>query len=117
MPDEREVAMAERKVRYMVEDGAPFSVHGEGLLIQAVTRKSEVPVTIEIEGVSRRLLLQFQQAIEQELARREAHWKQERQRVLKLHHEAQAEHALTAEPAVVTVESVNGDEPRPAAER
>ena len=74
--------MAERKVRYMVEDGAPFSVHGEGLLIQAVTRKSEVPVTIEIEGVSRRMLLQFQAAIEQELARREAAWKQERQRVL-----------------------------------
>src|SRR5438552_13958962 len=82
---EREVTMAERKVRYMVEDGAPFSVHGEGLLIQAVTRKSEVPVTIEIEGVSRRMLLQFQAAIEQELARREAAWKQERRRVLQVH--------------------------------
>ena len=85
--------MAERKVRYMVEDGAPFSVHGEGLLIQAVTRKSEVPVTIEIEGVSRRMLLQFQTAIEQELARREAQWKQERQRVLQLHRESQPEPA------------------------
>ena len=86
--------MAERKVRYMVEDGAPSSVHGEGLLIQAVTRKSEVPVTIEIEGVSRRMLLQFQAAIEEELARREAAWKQERQRVLHVHrdsHEAAAE--------------------------
>jgi hypothetical protein len=102
--------MAERKVRYMVEDGAPFSVHGEGLLIQAVTRKSEVPVTIEIEGVSRRMLLQFQAAIEQELARREAAWKQERQRVLKAYHEAHTE-----EPAAVEAEPVPGDEPRPAA--
>src|SRR5215204_6399234 len=80
--------MAERKVRYMLEDGAPFSVHAEGLLIQAVTRKSEVPVTIEIEGVSRRMLLQFQAAIEQELARREAAWRQERQRVLHVHRES-----------------------------
>src|SRR2546430_3028666 len=110
MPDEREVAMAERKVRYMVEDGAPFSVHGEGLLIQAVTRKSEVPVTIEIEGVSRRLLLQFQQAIEQELSRREAHWKQERQRVLRLHREAQADHT---EPAVHADEAPVAVLPRP----
>jgi hypothetical protein len=95
--------MRERKVRYIVEAAAPFTVHGEGLTIQAVTRKSEVRVTIEIEGVSRRLLLQFQEAIEQELARREAHWKQERQRVLKLHHDAQAEPAPTPsepEPAV-----------------
>ena len=83
--------MRERKVRYIVEANAPFAVHGEGLTIQAVTRKSEVPVTIEIEGVSRRLLLQFQEAIEQELARREAHWKQERQRVLQLHRESHAE--------------------------
>ena len=93
--------MAERKVRYMVEDGAPFSVHGEGLLIQAVTRKSEVPVTIEIEGVSRRMLLQFQAAIEQELARREAAWKQERQRVLQVHresHDTAAESPSVEEP-------------------
>jgi len=83
--------MRERKVRYMVETAAPFTVHGEGLTIQAVTRKSEVPVTIEIEGVSRRLLLQFQEAIAEELARREAHWKQERQRVLQLHRETQAD--------------------------
>src|SRR3954453_32423 len=55
--------MAERKVRYMLEDGAPFSIHADGLLIQAVTRKSEVPVTLEIEGVSRKMLLQFQAAI------------------------------------------------------
>jgi len=85
--------MRERKVRYIVETAAPFAVHGEGLTIQAVTRKSEVPVTIEIEGVSRRLLQQFQEAIEQELARREAQWKQERQRVLQLHREAQPEPA------------------------
>src|SRR5690348_12629626 len=91
--------MRERKVRYIVETTAPFAVHGEGLTIQAVTRKSEVPVTIEIEGVSRRLLQQFQEAIEQELARREAQWKQERQRVLQLHHEAQPE--PTDAPAVV----------------
>jgi hypothetical protein len=99
--------MAERRVRYMVEDNAPFSVHADGLLIQAVTRKSEVPVTIEIEGVSRRMLLQFQAAIEQELARREAAWKQERQRVLRLNGEALIERT-EAEP-------VDGDEPRPAA--
>src|SRR3954447_14109035 len=77
--------MSERRVRYMLEDGAPFSIHADGLLIQAVTRKSEVPVTLEIEGVSRRMLLQFQAAIEQELARRESAWKQERQRVLHVH--------------------------------
>ena len=100
--------MAERKVRYMVEDGAPFSVHGEGLLIQAVTRKSEVPVTIEIEGVSRRMLLQFQAAIEQELARREMAWKQERQRVLKVHA------AETAEP-VADEPVVSVDSPLPTA--
>ena len=34
--------MRERKVRYIVEAAAPFAVHGEGLTIQAVTRKSEV---------------------------------------------------------------------------
>src|SRR4051812_31273141 len=103
----REEAMAERKVRYMVEDGAPFSVHADGLLIQAVTRKSEVPVTIEIEGVSRRMLLQFQAAIEQELARREAAWKQERQRVLHVHrdnHEA-------------VLESPSFEQPHPPADR
>src|SRR3954468_3301252 len=100
-PSEAKRIMRERKVRYMVEDGAPFSVHGEGLLIQAVTRKSEVPVTIEIEGVSRRMLLQFQAAIEQELARRESAWKQERQRVLHVHrdsHEAAAESPGLEEP-------------------
>jgi hypothetical protein len=76
--------MSERRVRYMLEDAAPFSIHADGLLIQAVTRKSEVPVTLEIEGVSRRMLLQFQTAIEQELVRRESAWKLERQRVLKV---------------------------------
>src|SRR4051812_29186023 len=112
----REEAMAERKVRYMVEDGAPFSVHADGLLIQAVTRKSEVPVTLEIEGVSRRMLLQFQAAIEQELARREVAWKTERQRVLKLHaadtegkDEAAADEPVVAEPVV------GDDGSRPAA--
>src|SRR5438045_2317852 len=102
--------MAERKVRYMIEGGAPFSVHGEGLTIQAVTRKSEVPVTIEIEGVTRRLLLQFQAAIEQELSRREAQWKQERQKVLILHREKDAVKETTA--AELTAD---GDVPRPAA--
>jgi hypothetical protein len=91
--------MRERKVRYIVEAAAPFAVHGEGLTIQAVTRKSEVPVTIEIEGVGRRLLLQFQEAIEQELTRREAHWKQEHQRVLKLHHDAHADAPTAPESA------------------
>ena len=105
--------MAERKVRYMVEDGAPFSVHGEGLLIQAVTRKSEVPVTIEIEGVSRRMLLQFQSAIEQELNRREKAWKQERQRVLKVHAADVKGEPVADEPVVKDV--VPDDSTRPAA--
>ena len=107
--------MAERKVRYMLEDGAPFSIHADGLLIQAVTRKSEVPVTVEIEGVSRRMLLQFQAAIEQELARREAAWAGERQRVLKLHRgpaEVKDEPAAD-EPVVADV--VTDDGTRPAA--
>src|SRR3954453_4193453 len=98
--------MAERKVRYMLEDGAPFSIHADGLLIQAVTRKSEVPVTLEIEGVSRRMLLQFQAAIEQELARRETAWKQERVRELKLH-------AGSAD--AVPVDSASEESPLPAA--
>jgi hypothetical protein len=102
--------MAERKVRYMLEDGAPFSIHADGLLIQAVTRKSEVPVAIEIEGVSRRMLLQFQAAIEQELNRREAAWADERQRFLKLHRGGAGE---KAEP--VSVEPVVKDETSPAA--
>src|SRR5207237_7503631 len=102
--------MRERKVRYMVETAAPFTVHGEGLTIQAVTRKSEVPVTIEIEGVTRRLLLQFQAAIEQELARREARWKQERQRVLKVHADSPPEPQAPADPPTV-VEPAAGEEP------
>jgi hypothetical protein len=100
--------MRERKVRYMVEAGAPFTVHGDGLTIQALTRKSEVPVTIEIEGVTRRMLLQFQQAIEQELAQREARWKQERERVLTVHRETQIE-------PVNGAERPRASEPRPAA--
>src|SRR5438067_13272427 len=106
--------MAERRVRYMLEDGSPFSIHADGLLIQAVTRKSEVPVTVEIEGVSRRMLLQFQAAIEQELARREKAWKQERQRVLKLHRDAEAKYEPVADAPVVT-EAAADDSTRPAA--
>src|SRR3954468_11483740 len=107
--------MAERRVRYMLEDGAPFSIHADGLLIQAVTRKSEVPVTLEIEGVSRRMLLQFQAAIEQELARREVAWKQERQRGLKLHHAGDEARGESAADEPVIAEAVAGGEPRPAA--
>jgi hypothetical protein len=99
----------DRRVRYMVETGSPFSIHADGLLIQAVTRKSEIPVTVEIEGVSRRMLLQFQAAIEQELARREVAWKQERQRVLRVHDNGEV-HDKPADEPVVTDES-----PRPAA--
>jgi hypothetical protein len=85
--------MSEKKVRYVVEDASPFVLHGEGLTVRAITRKSEVPVTIEIEGLSRKLLLQFQAAIEQELARREESWKLQREHVLKLfqEHEARAQ--------------------------
>src|SRR5439155_2011069 len=104
---ERGGNMAERKVRYMLEDAAPFSIHADGLLIQAVTRKSEVPVTVEIEGVSRRMLLQFQAAIEQELARREAAWKQERQRVLHVHRDSHE----------VAVESSSVEESQPSVDR
>ncbi len=107
--------MAERRVRYMLEDGAPFSIHADGLLIQAVTRKSEVPVTLEIEGVSRRMLLQFQAAIEQELARREVAWKQERERVLKLHHAADGARDEPAADEPVVAEAVVAEGPRPAA--
>ncbi len=107
--------MAERRVRYLLEDGAPFSIHADGLLIQAVTRKSEVPVTLEIEGVSRRMLLQFQAAIEQELARREVAWKQERERVLKLHHAADGARDEPAADEPVVAEAVVAEGPRPAA--
>ena len=104
--------MADRKVRYMLEDGPPVSIHADGLLIQAVTRKSEVPVTVEIEGVSRRMLLQFAAAIEQELARREAAWRDERQRVLKLHHgPADVRDELQADEPVVAAEVDDGTRP------
>lgn len=102
--------MTDRRVRYMVEAGSPFSIHADGLLIQAVTRKSEIPVTLEIEGLSRRMLLQFQAAIEQELARREEAWKHERQRVLKVHGvDAEFHDDAVDEPVVA------GESPRPAA--
>ncbi|HEX4591577.1 MAG TPA: hypothetical protein VH120_16695 [Gemmataceae bacterium] len=101
-------------MRYMLEDAAPFSIHADGLLIQAVTRKSEVPITLEIEGVSRRMLLQFQAAIEQELARRESAWKQERQRVLKLHASAAGTPEEPADEPVIA-DSGPEDSPRPAA--
>jgi hypothetical protein len=102
-------AMADHRVRYMVEAGSPFSIHADGLLIQAVTRKSEIPVTVEFEGLSRRMLLQFQAAIEQELARREVAWKQERKRVLKVH----ANVAVGEEP--VDEPTIADEFPRPAA--
>jgi hypothetical protein len=75
--------MSDRKIRYVIDEATPFSVHGEGLTIQAHTRKSDIPVTVEIEGVTRKLLLQFHAAIEQELARREAEWKSQRDQVLR----------------------------------
>src|SRR3954468_20081618 len=106
--------MAERKVRYMLEDGAPFSIHADGLLIQAVTRKSEVPVTVEIEGVSRRMLLQFQAAIEQELARRESAWAEERRRVLKVHRGADEHPAEPEVDAPVVAGATPADDPQAA---
>src|SRR5262249_9449849 len=75
-----------KKVRYVLEDGAAFALHGEGLTIQAITRKSEIPVTVEIEGMSRKRLLQFQAAIEQELARRESSWKHQEELLLRQTH-------------------------------
>ncbi len=92
--------MADRRVRYMVEAASPFSIHADGLLIQAITRKSEIPVIVEIEGLSRRMLLQFQAAIEQELARREVAWKRERQRVLKVHDDGEVRDESVDEPVV-----------------
>lgn len=68
-----------KKVRYMIDAGAPFSLHSEGLSIKAITRKSEIPVTVEIEGITRKVLVQFQEAIAKELARREQNWAQQRQ--------------------------------------
>jgi hypothetical protein len=73
--------MNSKKVRYMVEGGSPFSLHGEGLSIRAITRKSEVPVTVEIEGMTRRVLVAFQEAIAKELARREEAWNQQREQL------------------------------------
>src|SRR5437763_15880565 len=76
-PHERLKIMAKR-VRYVLEEGIPFSFHSEGLTIQATTRKSEVPVAIEIEGLTRKRLIQLQADIHQELARREESWKNQR---------------------------------------
>jgi hypothetical protein len=67
-----------KRVRYVLEEGAPFSFHSEGLTIHATTRKSEVPVVIEVEGLTRKRLVQLQAAIHQELVRREQSWKQQR---------------------------------------
>ena len=67
-----------KRVRYVLEEGAPFSFHSEGLTIQATTRKSEVPVAIEIEGLTRKRLVQLQAAIHQELVRREESWQKQR---------------------------------------
>jgi hypothetical protein len=67
-----------KRVRYVLEEGAPFAFHGEGLTIQAVTRKNEVPVTVEIEGLSRKRLRQLRAAIRRELVRREESWKRQR---------------------------------------
>jgi hypothetical protein len=75
--------MSDKRIRYVIDDGTPFAVHGEGLTIQAHTRKSDVPVTVEIEGVTRKLLHQFQGAIEQELGRREEQWKDQRERLVR----------------------------------
>jgi hypothetical protein len=88
-----------KKVRYVLEDGAAFALHGEGLSIQAVTRKSEVPVTVEIEGMSRKRLLQFQSAIEQELARREASWKHQAQLLFEHNHQDEEQASKEAQPA------------------
>jgi hypothetical protein len=75
--------MSMRRVRFTVDDAAPFAMHGEGLTIEAMTRKSEVPVTVEIEGISRRMLLQLRRAIRQELARRKEYWKEQRELMLR----------------------------------
>jgi hypothetical protein len=75
--------MSDRKIRYVIDEGTPFSVHGEGLTVQAHTRKSDIAVTVEIEGVTRKLLLQFRAAIDQELDRREAEWKSQREQLLR----------------------------------
>ena len=73
--------MSSKKVRYMVEGSTPFAFHGEGLSIHAITRKSEVPVAVEIEGMTRRLLVAFQAAIQKELARREKAWAGQREQL------------------------------------
>ncbi len=75
--------MSEKKIRYVIDESSAFALHGEGLSMRAVTRKSEVPVTIEIEGITRKVLLQFQAAIEQELSRREESWRRQREQLLR----------------------------------
>src|SRR4051794_19324458 len=86
-----------KKVRYVIDDRVPFVLHGEGLTVQAVTRKSKVPVTVEIEGMSRRVLLQFKAAIRQEMARREQAWKRQRDQVLERQRKLE-EHDQAMEP-------------------
>ncbi len=90
--------MSSKKVRYMVEGSAPFSIHAEGLSIQAITRKSEVPVTVEIEGMTRRMLVAFQEAIQKELMRREKAWDIQREQLLGTH-EAESSECKGAEPS------------------
>ena len=102
--------MSEKRIRYVIDEGTPFAVHGEGLTIQAHTRKSDVPVTVEIEGVTRKLLLQFQNAIEQELARREVYWKNQRERLVRKAPEVPAD-----EPSVTVSEDETPVEFRPTA--
>jgi hypothetical protein len=89
-----------KKVRYVLEEGAAFALHGEGLTIQAITRKSGIPVTVEVEGMSRKRLLQFQAAIEQELARREASWRQQAELLLRQsEQETEGRNGCEAQPA------------------
>jgi hypothetical protein len=89
-----------KRVRYVLEEGAAFTLHGEGLTVQAVTRKSGVPITVEIEGMSRKRLLQFQEAIEEELARREASWRRQEELLLRQSpEEAPGPDATEARPA------------------
>jgi hypothetical protein len=105
-----------KRIRYFLEDKAPFLFHAEGLTIQAVTRKNEIPVTVEIESLSRKRLLEFQAAIQKELARREQSWNKHREN---LQHVQEA--AVPLNPEVhdeqdrVALAKEGHDEDRPAA--
>lgn len=83
----------------MVDDAAPFALHGEGLTIQAVTRKSEIPVTLEVEGISRRMLMQLRRAIDEEVERREKRWKEQRELLLRGRDEEAGRTETPVEPA------------------